>query len=134
MDGNYSGTMEVRFARADTVIFLDLPTWSCLFGAVRRYLRYRRQTRPDLAEGCTERLTYEYLKWICSYRKTRRPRIVRRLRQIESAKQVVILDSHAAVEAFLSNLSLKTGASKSVMASKKTVQKWIAMLPRPSDM
>ena len=57
LDGNYGGTMKPRFREADTIIFLDLPTLSCLWGAIRRYLKYRNGTRPDLqrfrpAAGC----------------------------------------------------------------------------------
>lgn len=104
INGNYGGTMETRLSRADVVVFLDLPAWSCLAGAIRRYLRYRGRTRPELTKGCPERLTGEYLGWIWTGRRKRRPRILQRLQQLELAKQVVILGSHAASEVFLSNL------------------------------
>jgi adenylate kinase family enzyme len=34
MDGNYGGTMAMRLEAADTIIFLDYPTWACLWGGV----------------------------------------------------------------------------------------------------
>src|SRR5262245_26540390 len=49
IDGNYGGTMDLRLAAADTLILIDLPTWVCLAGAVRRYLKYRGSVRPDMS-------------------------------------------------------------------------------------
>src|SRR5258708_1677925 len=41
IDGDYRATADERFARADTIIWLDLPRWRCvsliLFRAVRGY-------------------------------------------------------------------------------------------------
>lgn len=104
LDGNYGGTMDTRLRAAETVIFLDLPRWRCLWRAFRRYRQYRGQVRPELSDGCPERLTGDYIKWIWTYRKTRRPRILQKLHCLESDKNVVILDSVKAVAAFLVGL------------------------------
>src|SRR3954462_9928352 len=79
MDGNYGGTMDVRLARADTVIFLDLPRVVCLWGAVERWITYRGRPRPGLPAGCPEKLTWEFAGWIWNYPSTRRPGILSRL-------------------------------------------------------
>lgn len=104
IDGNYGGTMDTRLAAADTIIFLDLPARSCFLGALRRYFKYRKQTRPELSRGCPERLTGDYLGWIWSYRETRRPGILRKLRGLQSTKRIVILTSRGAARRFLSEL------------------------------
>lgn len=104
LDGNYEGTMDSRLWAADTAIFLDLPKWRCLLGTFSRYWQYRGRVRPELAAGCPERLTGEYIKWIWTYRMIRRPRILRTLEHLESNMNVVILDSHKAVGAFLIGL------------------------------
>src|SRR5215212_5460573 len=36
MDGNYGGTLELRLARADTVIDLQFPAWLCVWRILRR--------------------------------------------------------------------------------------------------
>jgi len=104
MDGNYSGTMAMRMARADTIIFLDLPTLACLRGVVARYLKYRKRTRPDMTEGNIERLTFPFLGWILTYRRRRRPKVLSLLERHCADKTVVILDSRRAVDAFVEQL------------------------------
>jgi adenylate kinase family enzyme len=101
MDGNYGGTLERRLARADTVIFLDLPRWRCLARVLRRWLRYRGRSRPSAGQGCPERLHGEFLRWIWGYPRRRRAGILQRLAALRPDQQAVILRSPAAVEAYL---------------------------------
>ena len=81
IDGNYSGTIDVRVRAADTV----------------RAARLRRRSRTSLvrcggrssttaarcqAPGCPEHLDWEFLRWIANYRRRSRPRV---LAQLEAA-------------------------------------------------
>lgn len=53
-DGNYHETLDLRLARADTVVVLDMPWWLCSGRALLRGFRM-----PDeLPEGC------EYSAWM----------------------------------------------------------------------
>ena len=107
MDGNYGGTLDMRIAGADTIVFFDFPTLPCLWGAVSRcakfYLLGRK--RPDMTEGNHEKLDPEYVMWIINYRKTRRPGILRKLSEISEDKAVVILASRKQVEALVMEVS-----------------------------
>ena len=102
LDGNYGGTMNVRFANADTIIFLDLSTFTCLLGAIQRFFRFHGRSRPDMAEGCQERLSWDYLKWIWTYRRNRRPKILIQLDKLKDEKHIVFLESRCAIQHFLS--------------------------------
>ena len=65
IDGNYSfAYFEERMAQADQIIFMNFSRWNCLYRAFRRYLKYRNQVRESMASGCTERLDWEFIRWI----------------------------------------------------------------------
>ena len=105
IDGNYGGTLDVRLKACDTVIFLDLPRWLCLFRVLMRPLIYRNTPRPDMAEGCIEKLDFVFLKWIWDYRSERRPAILAKLEELEDEKNVYVLDSRRAVKEFAAALT-----------------------------
>ena len=108
MDGNYGGTLERRLARADTVVFLDLPRWRCLTRVLTRWLRFRGRSRPSLAPGCPERLRWEFVKWIWGYRGRRRASILKRLESLGPGQRAVILRSPGDVERWLRSPTLFT--------------------------
>jgi adenylate kinase family enzyme len=105
MDGNYGGTLDARLAACDTVVFLDLPRRVCLWRVVRRALRHRGRTRPDMAPGCPERLTPAFLRWVWEYPRRRRPEVLRRLAALRPDQRAVVLRSAAAVERFVADLA-----------------------------
>jgi adenylate kinase family enzyme len=65
IDGNYQAfDQSARLAMADTIIFMNFSRWQCLWRVWRRYRMHRNQTRPSMAEGCNEKLDFEFIKWI----------------------------------------------------------------------
>jgi adenylate kinase family enzyme len=104
IDGNYGGTLDIRLEACDTVVFLDLPRFVCLWRVVTRQLRHFGQVRPELPSGCRERLTWEFLVWIWTYPSRRRRHILRRLAALDERKRVAILPSSAAIDAFLARV------------------------------
>ncbi|HEX8176753.1 MAG TPA: DNA topology modulation protein [Pyrinomonadaceae bacterium] len=103
MDGNYSGTLDMRVRACDTVIFLDMPRTVCLWRVFKRALMYRKKSRPDMAEGCPERLTLEFILWIWNYPRRTRLKIVRMLEANRVEKRIIWLRSQAEVERFLAS-------------------------------
>lgn len=67
IDGMKLGVLGERLDRADAVIYLDLPTPECLSGILRRRLRYRGRLRPDV--GVYDRINFEFLRWVWSFRR-----------------------------------------------------------------
>ena len=102
IDGNFGGTMEIRLAASDTVIFLDFPRTLCLSRAVKRLFRYWNRNRPDMGEGCPERLDIEFLHWIWTFPNRAKPQIEARLSALPPRVKVVRLTSPAAADEFLS--------------------------------
>ena len=65
IDGNYSGLyQERRLEEADLILLLLFPRLSCLYRVWRRKRQYRGQTRPDMGEGCQEKLDAAFLRWV----------------------------------------------------------------------
>jgi adenylate kinase family enzyme len=56
-EGNKASTFHIREARADLLIWLDVPLWLRFWRITRRAITQNGQTRVDMAEGCNERLT-----------------------------------------------------------------------------
>ena len=54
IDGNFSRTFPRRLEFADTVIWLDLPVCTCLWGATKRVFQYHGKSRPDMGGDCPE--------------------------------------------------------------------------------
>jgi adenylate kinase family enzyme len=104
MDGNYGGTLDIRLAAADTIIFLDLPPPLCVWRAARRAWQYRRRTRPDMGPGCPERLDPAFVRWIWTYRRNKRPGILEKMRQYAEGRRIAHLQTPAEVRRFLDGL------------------------------
>lgn len=104
IDGNYGGTLEMRVSAADTIIFLDLPRLQCVYGVCKRILTNINTTRPDMGEGCPERLDFSFLKWTWNFNKTQRPHIMNCLASASPETQVIHLTSRKAMKQFLDDI------------------------------
>ncbi len=101
MDGNYGGTLDIRLAACDAVVFLDIPRLVCLWRVLRRQLQHGGQNRAELRAGCPERLSWEFVKWIWTYPARRRGSILQRLSDLEDGKRVFVLRSSREMDGFL---------------------------------
>jgi adenylate kinase family enzyme len=104
MDGNYSGTLELRLQSCDTVIFLDLPRIVCLWRVVKRLLQYHNRSRPDMADECREKFNLEFMRWVWDYPKRARPKVLKRLEENLRDKKIIFLRSQLEMEKFLASL------------------------------
>lgn len=102
IDGSYNRTLAIRLERADLVVFLDFSTWRCLWRVGKRWWVYRGQIRPDVAAGCKERIDLEFLRFVWSYRRQKRPMLLEQLRKYSG--HTVTLHNPRQVKAFLATL------------------------------
>ncbi len=73
-EGGGAATFDNRLARADVLIWLDAPAAVRIWRLIRRAWRWRGRARPDMAEGCEERLNADwlgFLKWAWDTRRQR---------------------------------------------------------------
>lgn len=103
VDGNYSGTVDVRLERADTVVNLALPRWRCLLGAIGRSIRTHGHDAQ--AFGCPERLDLAFYRYIWRYERDARPRLDARLAPHRHRLRIIELRSRADVRRALAEVS-----------------------------
>jgi adenylate kinase family enzyme len=103
IDGNYNSTLQMRLAVADTVIFMDLPTRSCLRGILARQLRHGRG--QNRASGVYNRITPGVLRYVLGYRRTMRPRVWAKIDQFAPDAKVIVLTSRRQATRFLSSVA-----------------------------
>ena len=76
-EGGHSRTYDERAARADTLIWLDLPVTLRLWRVLRRWRTWHGQTRPDLPPDCPERIDPEFIRFTIRTRRSSPARIAR---------------------------------------------------------
>ena len=65
IDGNYRKlSFERRLAEADQIWILLFDRIPRFARVCRRYRQYRGISRPDMAEGCREKLDGEFIRWV----------------------------------------------------------------------
>lgn len=102
IDGNYGGTMEVRFERADTIVYMDYSTLRCLWRVLKRIWKYNGKVRPDMPEGCKERFDMGFLHYVATYNLLRRKKILDNLKAQANKKHVIRLRNDKEIDLFLS--------------------------------
>lgn len=103
MDGNFSGTIEMRMAACDTVIFLDLPRTVCIYRILKRVAQSYGKNRPDMAAGCNEQFDWTFIKWVWNYPARTKPKIEALLKSAENGKTIISLKSKKEIENFFTN-------------------------------
>ncbi len=106
IDGTYKKRFlfNERMNEADKIIFMDFPRVVCLYNAIKRYIMNRNKTRESMAEGCTEKLDFEFLWWLIY--KGRRKLRSRKFKEIceRYPEKTVILKNRRDVERFLKSV------------------------------
>lgn len=107
IDGNYRHIYwQERLELADTVIFIDVNRFTCLHQAWKRSRIYKGKTRPDMGEGCIEKIDLEFVKWVFWDGRKQRKRNLETMELLKSqGKDTYILKSRRAINRFLKGLS-----------------------------
>ena len=90
MDGNYNRTLPLRLESCDTVIYLDYSRWVCLWGFFQRLLTRKGTARPDLPEGCPEKLEWDFVKYIWNFNKNNKVLNDTQIAKAKHAKAIVL--------------------------------------------
>lgn len=75
IEGGLSATYAERLARAELLVWLDLPVALRLWRVTTRMLRWYGRARPDLTPGCAEQFSVEFYRYILVSRRRNRKRM-----------------------------------------------------------
>ncbi|MDP9095710.1 MAG: AAA family ATPase [Pseudomonadota bacterium] len=74
LDGSFSGlAFNLTLARADTLVIIERPRWLCQWRILWRSVFDRDPLRPDLPEGCREKLDWKLMREAWRYDRERQP-------------------------------------------------------------
>ncbi|WP_070121355.1 topology modulation protein [Bacillus marinisedimentorum] len=107
IEGNYTDSIDIRMERADTIIYLELPLYVCLYRVVKRRIMNAGKTRLDMTAGCNEKLDWDFLKFILSTYYPRKKKMQKRFADFKGRgenKNVIELNSKQKIRTFLAEL------------------------------
>ena len=108
IDGNFSRTIPQRLEKCDAVIYLDFNSVTCLMSVLKRVLTNLGKVRPDMGEGCPERISWEFLGWVWNFNKNNRKKTYDLLFRATHA-QVYIFRNRKEVRKFLADIRREYG-------------------------
>lgn len=94
MDGTYPTSFDIRVPRSDLVLWVRVPRLTALFSVYKRVYQHYGTTRPEMAEGCIERLPdREFLSYIWNFEKAVAPIVESNLAEYGNKTPVLQLRS-----------------------------------------
>lgn len=92
IDGNYSKLYsERRLEEADLIVLMLFNRLNCLYRVIKRYIKYKNKTRPDMGIGCIEKIDLEFVWWILHEGRTKRAKEKYRNICKKYSKKVVVI-------------------------------------------
>lgn len=88
IDGNYNSTLQVRLEACDTVVLMDVSTVAALYGIFSRQIRHGAGHKGN---GVHNRIHWGVIKYVATYRRRMRPRVMAKIEEFGSGTDVVLL-------------------------------------------
>lgn len=103
IDGTGANSLDLRLPHAELVIWLKLPRALCLWRVVRRWIRFRGTSRPDMPEDCQERLDMEFIRYIWNFQHDVEPAVIQKIDELAPQLPVMILQSPSDISGLLAH-------------------------------
>lgn len=102
IDGNYSGTLDLRLQHADKVFYFDIPTDICLKNAINR--TKSNELRTDIAPGFDNSIIdEEFIEYIKTFNELKKPYNDKLLEKYDVS--ITYFTNYNEVEDFFKNIS-----------------------------
>jgi adenylate kinase family enzyme len=113
MDGNYtSHLVELRRDACDTVIWFDLPRVTCMRGIFSRLAKSYGRVRPELAEGCPERIDFAFLRYVWTFPEQQRPRLLAYFEGLRPDQSLICFTNRKQADRYLGELTPVTNRAR----------------------
>lgn len=94
-----------RYNQCDTIIFLKINRFICMHRFLKRYYKHRGTVRPDISEGCIEKIDIDIVKYILfDYPNKKKGRKKLFDEAMKDEKNVIILNGEKSVKKWLESL------------------------------
>ena len=107
MDGNFtsSGAGDLRRSVADAVVWFDLPRRTCMTGLVTRIATSYGRVRPEMAPGCPEKFDLEFFRYVWTYRRLQRPKLLQYLEGLRPDQPLIRFTNRTQADQYLAGLA-----------------------------
>jgi adenylate kinase family enzyme len=106
MDGNFtSHLVELRRDACDTVIWFDLPRRTCILGIVTRVATSYGRVRPEMDEGCPEKIDFKFLRYVWTFRAKQRPKLLAYFEGLRADQAFITFTDRAQADRYLGELA-----------------------------
>lgn len=114
IDGNYSGLhFKRRLEESDLIIMLLFNRLVCFGRVVKRYRKFKGGSRPDMTDGCAEKLDGEFARWVLFDGRTAKRREKFKRAALEFPEKTVIVKNKRQLGEFLAQTELKNMTERS---------------------
>lgn len=102
IDGTYSGLhFKRRLEESDLIIMLLFNRFVCFSRVVSRYRKFKGKARPDMTDGCAEKLDLEFARWVLFDGRTAKRREKFKRAAAEFPEKTVIIKNQRQLNRFM---------------------------------
>lgn len=105
MDGNFtSHLVELRRDACDTLIWFDLPRSTCMMGILTRIAKSYGRVRPEMADGCPEKIDLKFFHYVWTFRARIRPKLLAYFEGLRPDQTFITFTDRAQADRYLRDL------------------------------
>lgn len=110
IDGTYSGLhFDRRLDESDLIIMLLFNRFTCFKRVLSRYRKFKGKTRPDMADGCAEKLDLEFARWVLLDGRTKKKRKKFKRAALAFPEKTAIIRNQRQLDNLLDTLKRENG-------------------------
>lgn len=101
---------DYQAAKADVIIFLDIPLWLCLWRIFKRAITCYGKVGPAAPKGCPEQMpSIEFLSYVWNFNRKHKPIIEALLEKYKDQKKIFVVKHSADLDMLIKEFESKRG-------------------------